>query len=149
MPLIDFFFNPIGRIGRKRFWMGTLAVLAAEFIGLLVVAVVSDTEWPVGLAALLFNYPHFVVWAKRGHDCDIPTWVIAPLFLCSSAFDVVLRFGWHTGGLFSDPLFFAPYVLYAFFASVLLLVLGISAGTPGRNRYGPDPLEPQALPAHA
>lgn len=149
MSLIDFFFNPNGRIGRKRFWIGTLAVLAAQFVALPAIATLFDGGWLVGLAAVLFNYPHFVVWAKRGHDCDIPAWVIAPLFLCSSAFDVVLRFGWHTGGLFDDPLFFAPYVLYAFFAAVLLLVLGVSAGTPGRNRYGPNPLEPQTLPARA
>jgi uncharacterized membrane protein YhaH (DUF805 family) len=113
------------------------------------IAALFDGGWLVGLAAVLFNYPHFVVWAKRGHDCDIPAWVIALLFLCSAAFNVVSLFGWHTGGLFNDPLFFAPYVLYAFFAVVLLLVLGISAGTPGPNRYGPDPLGPQALPAHA
>jgi uncharacterized membrane protein YhaH (DUF805 family) len=149
MQLIDFFFNLDGRISRKKFWIGILSVIAAEFVALAAVALVFDADWPLGLVALLFNYPHFVIWAKRGHDCDIPAWVIAPLFVCSAAFSVQSLFGWHAGVLFRDPLFFALYVLYSFAAAVLLLILGIASGTLGPNCYGADPLGPRALPAHA
>jgi uncharacterized membrane protein YhaH (DUF805 family) len=39
-------------------------------------------------------------------------------------------------------------VPFTLFGLALLIELGFRKGTTGPNRYGPDPLGPQALPPH-
>jgi len=158
MKWIDFFTNFHGRIGRKTFWLSTLAVLVVELVAMVVAAVVAaaltgdwslDADWPLNIVMLVFNYPQFVINAKRGHDSNIATWVAAVFFVYGIALDVLAAFGWPRESLMRDPLAFAAYIPYGILGLALLIELGFRKGKPGANRYGPDPLATRALPASA
>ena len=154
MKWIGFFTSFDGRIGRKTFWLSTFAVLIVELIAVFAAAIVAaaltgdwslDADWPLDVVVLVFNYPQFVINAKRGHDRNIRTWVPATFFVYSVALDGLAAFGWPRDGLMGDPLAFASYIPYGILGLVLLIEFGFRQGTAGPNRYGPDPLAARML----
>src|SRR4051794_16398939 len=110
------FWSLEGRIGRKSFWIGILAIAVIETVAALidrVLGVTTDRGYgPLTIiAVLVMIYPSIVLYAKRWHDRD--------------------KFGWWTliglvpviGGLW------------------MLIELGFLRGTGGPNRFGADPLK--------
>ena len=71
------------------------------------------------MIALAILYPSLAVAAKRFHDRDKSGWWILILFI------PIIGFIWY------------------------LVELGFLPGTPGPNRFGPDPLGTAALPGRA
>ena len=114
----NLFFSFKGRITRKPFWLGLLAV---GIVGLVLVTVsailamsAGEGSVPVGsvivgLLTLLLFYPVLAIYAKRWHDHDCTGWkaltMIQPI-----------------GGLWD------------------LIEVAFYRGTAGPNRFGPDPL---------
>ncbi|MCX7555262.1 DUF805 domain-containing protein [Xanthomonadaceae bacterium JHOS43] len=106
-----------GRIGRKAFWLFTVALIAIYVIAAFAggVSVDPSTGMP-GYAAwfwilmLVLIWPSIAVQAKRWHDQDRSAWWI------------LINFVPFVGGLIS------------------LVMCGFIAGTPGPNRFGEAPM---------
>lgn len=132
-----------GRTGRAGYWLTTLALLAAVVVvGILVAAIAGVApDGPVATVLAVVSLPFFVAWiwigvavsVRRLHDRDRSGWWILVFW-------------------------FAPALLQGIGAvdrtGILALVCGIAAtgvslwyfvelgflpGTPGPNRFGPDP----------
>jgi uncharacterized membrane protein YhaH (DUF805 family) len=162
MKWIYFFGSFDGRIGRKTFWRTSIAILAAElvagFVGALIIALLSE-DWEakagdrwIDAVFLIFLYPKFIIDVKRGHDRNISTWAIGVFYAALAADYFLVEFGWLTDlpnqNMTSsvNVVSFIVVILLGFFALSFLVELGFRKGTMGPNRYGPDPLGPQALP---
>jgi uncharacterized membrane protein YhaH (DUF805 family) len=164
MKWIYFFGNFDGRIGRKTFWLKSIAIFAAElvaaFVGALIIALLSgDLEAKAGdrwidAVFLIFLYPQFIIDVKRGHDRNIPIWVIGVFYAALVAHYFLVKFGWlmklpNQNVMSSvNVVSFIVTILLGVFGFALLVELGFRKGKTGPNRYGPDPLGPQPLPPH-
>ena len=162
MKWIYFFGSFDGRIGRKTFWLMSIAISAAElvagFAGALIIALLSGDweakagDWWIDAVFLIFLYPQFIVDVKRGHDRNIPIWVIAVFYAALAADYFLVEFGWLTDlpdqnvTSFVKVVSFIVVILLGIFALAFLVELGFRKGTTGPNRYGPDPLGPQPQP---
>jgi len=126
-----------GRINRQPFWIAMGLVVAAEAAAHLV-AQRLEGERLSAIVDLAFTYPEFAIAAKRGHDRDVPTWVPGLFFGLGVVIDFFTVLGLRVSeeqGLFN---LFALAV--SIFGVALLVDFGFRKGTPGPNRYGPDPL---------
>jgi uncharacterized membrane protein YhaH (DUF805 family) len=156
MKWIQFFSRFDGRIGRKTFWLMSIAIIAIELLVIFVaVSIVPalgvDDRW-IELIVFAFIYPKFVIDVKRGHDRNIPLGVIGGIYAAAIVRQVFVDFGW----LATDPnqnvfstvnvASFAITLILGIACLALLVELGFRKGTPGPNCYGPDPFEPQTLP---
>ena len=112
-----------GRIGRQPFWIGSLALTVASFVVSLVMAAIFG-QGVLGsllqfIVALAILYPSVAIAAKRFHDRDKSGWWIL-------------------------------IVLIPFIGLIWYIVeLGFLPGTPGPNRFGPDPLGGSSVRAGA
>lgn len=131
-----------GRSRRKEYWMFTLllvivyAVLVAiMFAGGFPLAAMSNPE----LAGTAAAAPGALFWVGAGLLAIFALGVLVP-----SIAVVVRRLhdrdmsGWWYLGLIVGGMI--PFV--GFIASIALLVLMVLPGTPGPNRFGPDPKDP-------
>jgi uncharacterized membrane protein YhaH (DUF805 family) len=101
-----------GRINRKLIWMYFLALFAIVFVSELLTGNVTTNE-ASGLTmiiSVLSIWPSLAVQAKRWHDTDRSAW-----WILIGLIPII-------GGLWA------------------LVVTGFFGGTPGDNRFGPDPL---------
>lgn len=104
-----------GRIGRKSYWMGVLAMLAATVIAALVDSIIGtmrDNGVGIisGLVSLAEIYASIMLYAKRWHDRG--------------------KSGWWT------LIILVPVIGVLW----MLIELGFLRGTEGPNRYGPEPV---------
>jgi len=129
-----------GRSRRKEFWMfALLNIIATIVITFLLLAfglpfaAMGDTSQMAsvvsggaitavmllaGLWALAVFIPSIAVAVRRLHDRDLSGW-------------------WYLGVVIAS---FVP--LIGFLASIAFLVVTLLPGTPGPNRFGPDPKDP-------
>ncbi|WP_173081972.1 DUF805 domain-containing protein [Fundidesulfovibrio magnetotacticus] len=148
MNLGSVLFSPSGRISREPFWVGFCCVFIVGWI-----ASELKNETMALFMFILTLYMSISVYGKRLHDLGKSSWnQLNPLVF--SVASVVF------GGIFSD--FFIdknPAVAIVLFGSALLLpsliyiayalMVGLPAGMPGDNKYGPNPLEKTAVSAGA
>ena len=89
---------------------------------------------------------------KRGHDRNIPIWVLGVFYAALAAHYFLVEFGWLTElpnqNVTSsvNVVSFIVAILLGIFGLAFLVELGFRKGTTGPNRYGPDPLGSQTLP---
>jgi uncharacterized membrane protein YhaH (DUF805 family) len=126
-----------GRISRQPFWIAMGALVVAE-IAAHVVAQRLEGERLSAIVDLAFTYPEFAVAAKRGHDRNVPTWVPGLLFALGAVIGLFTVLGLRGTGQGTFNLF---ALAVSIFGIALLVDFGFRRGTPGPNRYGPDPLE--------
>lgn len=151
-----------GRAQRSQFWWWYLFLLIGQ--GVLTTAdsafglqvgksetdvMVGDTTIPVvntgvGVLATLFALavllPTLAVAVRRLHDTERSGWWILAPVLAYVVTGVATVIGVALGaGLFVLVLLMTGFVVAAILA-IVLLVFYIQKGTPGPNRYGPDPL---------
>ena len=156
MTLQKILFSFEGRIGRRTYWLATLALIVAvlvltfapflldsEAAAVLMLALTSQLVW------LLSLWPMLAVGAKRLHDRNRNGWWLLVFWL--------LPFALFVGG-FSIALFDDPRTGRSgdFSTGVILVLaslppalwgiveLGILPGTMGPNRYGADPAQQPA-----
>lgn len=107
-----------GRINRKPFWMGVLVLIVANLV-LGIIAGILDSILHTGfdrtglfeiIVSLVLIYPSVALSAKRWHDRDKSAWWIL--------ISLIPIIGW----------------IWA------LIETGFLSGTPGANRFGPDPV---------
>jgi uncharacterized membrane protein YhaH (DUF805 family) len=129
-----------GRISRKPFWIGT-GVLFAVGLASLFLQSHLDAPRPAAILGLALLYPEFAVTMKRARDRDMSL-LLPALLLVLGVVAYALDFFGFTG---TDASSFEPYDLFAMcyllLSVYLLVVLGFFKGTPGPNRFGPNPLE--------
>jgi uncharacterized membrane protein YhaH (DUF805 family) len=153
MKWISFFGNFDGRISRKTFWLAGIVVFIIQILIAVVAAVAAEAmaneaagDMAMDVVLFVFLYPQFVISVKRGHDRSISTWVISAAFVLLALFDVLRFAGWLRTHPNQNTLSAANLISFAFIVIVgvvslaLLIELGFRRGTPGANRYGPDPL---------
>jgi uncharacterized membrane protein YhaH (DUF805 family) len=158
MKWIRFFASLDGRIGRKTFWLTSLTVVAVElvaiFIGVLLMVAIRMAD--LGLKPMLheaavlvlvaFAYPKFVIDVKRGHDRNIPMWIVGAVYAAAIARSLLIELGLlvdlpdqNVMSMINVASFLA--VMAVGIAGLALLIeLGFRKGTLGPNRYGPAPL---------
>jgi uncharacterized membrane protein YhaH (DUF805 family) len=150
MPaVVRLFFSFDGRIGRRAWWSGFLAIL---FSGFAASAVADPAVWSadpprapapaLALVFLLLVVPMTAVSAKRFHDRGRSGWYGAAL----GGIGAGLILG-EQGGFMLQPATASFLERGAFWLAVLLLSLGFIEngflkGSPGPNRFGPDPQAP-------
>ena len=128
-----------GRIGRKTFWIAMGVVVAGEMFGHLLAELIEGDRLNA-IVDLAFTYPEFAVAAKRGHDRNMPLWLPGIFFAAGALLDLFTVLGW--AGTVEHPSVLSLLVAVPFtiLGIGLLVELGFRKGTPGPNRYGPDPL---------
>ena len=147
-----FSFN--GRLNRKPYWIATAELIIAALIVASGVAIVFNVTgrastaqellrlahpWLTGFT-LLLAYPAAAVFAKRLHDRNKTGW-LAALLIVPMLVDTWLD---PSGSVTQTPLVHSIYLATSTMTLIValwfLIELGFLRGTPGDNRYGPDPL---------
>ena len=124
-----------GRISRQPFWIALLPL-----IGLEIVAHFAMGERWSSIVSLILAYPEFAVFAKRGHDRNVPTWVPGPFIAAGAVLNVLVLLDLVGPMDAPNTLFYVIGVPLGIMALILLVDFGFRRGTVGENRYGPDPL---------
>ncbi len=152
MQFIRFFTSFKGRIGRAKWWLGLVTVLAVSICGEMILnPALFNTPYdqplpPPGLASVLFGLlmavPTTAITVKRFNDNGRPYW-------CGylvGAFYVVFTAAPAFGYLVDPPSYSTPenFVngIFLLVGLISLIDNGFIGGTRGPNRYGLDPLQP-------
>ncbi len=128
-----------GRIGRQTFWIAMVALTVAELFGHAIAEQIQG-ERLSAIVDLAFTYPEFAVAAKRGHDRNMPQWLLIVFFATGAVLDLLTVL--ELTGTEDEPSIVSLVLALAFtvMGLALLVELGFRRGTPGPNQYGPDPL---------
>ncbi len=156
MSWVDMFFSFRGRINRKTWWLGGLALTVAAqcLIGLLSYLatghVLAPAVWdrsadniglwlPVWIAyyALLF-WPASALAVKRLHDRGHSSWIYYIYVVANVALGIIP--GKSTAGADPSSVFLILIVPIMLIFPYLVLQTGALRGTPGANSYGEDTL---------
>ncbi len=139
MNWLDLFNSFDGRISRQPFWIAMAVLTVAELLGHFVAEELQGDRLSA-IVDLAFTYPELAVAVKRGHDRNLPLWLIGAFFAASALLDLLTVLG--LAGTTEQPSMIALLIALPFtiFGIALLVELGFRKGTPGPNQYGPDPL---------
>ena len=170
-------FSASGRINRAKWWLTILVIFVIELVVDILSRIVPEGGAGIAVAVLSFLMMIVVIWIsiaagiKRLHDLDrTGAWLLlfylVPLVLgivLVVAFAIILGADltslneeeilrrltdeafWRSLGGFVLA-FAIPTVVLGIWQ---LIWLGCLSGTPGTNRFGPDPLPGQAVPGQA
>ena len=142
------FFNFSGRINRAKYWVAML-VYSAIYIVLAIADYVTDNSAIYqainGMLNIVIFISSLAVGVKRLHDRNKSGWYLVLFYIVPG---ILLVAGIAFGTFMEDSIVMASILgLAAFAIGVWAFVeLGCLRGTIGPNRYGPDPLEPTAIP---
>jgi uncharacterized membrane protein YhaH (DUF805 family) len=128
-----------GRIGRKTFWIAMGTVFALNAVACMVAEQI-DGDRLSAIVDLAFTYPEFAIAAKRGHDRNLPVWVLGVFFAINAFLDLLDVLGLAGTSDNPSPLSIVVAVPFTLFLLALVVELGFRKGTAGPNQYGPDPL---------
>jgi uncharacterized membrane protein YhaH (DUF805 family) len=118
------FLNFQGRLNRQPFWIATLVLWLVSMGVTFVTSILFGSQSAVttfvqAVVALVLLIPSLAVAVKRYHDRDKSGWWILIVFI------PIIGLIWY------------------------IVELGFLPGTPGPNRYGPDPLGAESYPVRA
>ena len=142
MSMTQLLFSFQGRLNRKPYWMMMIATMVIIII-LLLFALILIREHRfefagLTLALLVILYIPLIwinlaIGAKRLHDRDKSAWWLLLFYAAPGILS--------TAGSQMEDVGFIILHIISFCISVWAFVeLGCLRGTPGANRYGPDPL---------
>jgi uncharacterized membrane protein YhaH (DUF805 family) len=143
MDWIYLFLSFDGRISRKPYWIGTIAlnfaVLAAYFM-----CDYFDQQRLDDIIYLALHYPVFAVLLKRANDRETPYWIPFSYLILSILLGVLSVLGLDRSA--DNPstvswIFLIVSLLWLPVSLYLIFDLGFRRGAHGPNRFGPDPLE--------
>jgi signal peptidase I len=125
--IAHFYFSPIGRTGRKLYWIcGILPIFCiAAAAGALAVYFRMSLEHFDAMTGMLVP---FAIWiwvalvSRRLHDLDLSAWWVVAVL----ALPVILKF-------------FLPERAAELPAVAEMVIFGVLPGTKGQNRFGPEP----------
>lgn len=143
-----------GRIARKQWWLGVLAMIIISLVlsivlGILSFGNASFMAWAAVLINLLLIWPSYCIGIKRRHDRGNDGTDLKVLIGASVILNLVQASGLgvtmveNGGVMLPMPSIWLGVlnVAFALFAIYMLVQLGFLRGTAGANRYGPDPLD--------
>lgn len=152
MDLGDTFFSVKGRMGRRDFWYAAAGLALAEIALIAFFCWSGDVSYAeylyrtrratmIDLAAFSFLFwPSLAVTVKRLHDRNTSGWWAGLLHLLAFLVHVHLALGPVPGrNRLATLIGLAPTALFILLGSWLIIELVFLRGTPGPNRYGPDP----------
>jgi uncharacterized membrane protein YhaH (DUF805 family) len=129
-----------GRISRLPFWVAAVLLnIAAWFADQAAFGFGGNPASAV--VGLAFLYPSLALATKRGHDRGHSELYLLFFFLPAFLVSVLQVLGYvdDAGAMRPVLLTLGLWVLAAIIA--LVIDLGLMAGEPGENRYGPNPLD--------
>jgi uncharacterized membrane protein YhaH (DUF805 family) len=135
-----YFFNSFdGRISRQTFWTAMVALLIAEIFAHMIAEAIQGDRLSA-IVDLAFTYPEFAIAAKRGHDRNMPLWLLIIFFGAGAVLDLLTVL--ELSGTDEEPSMLSIFIAVPFtvLGLALLIELGFRRGTVGPNQYGPDPL---------
>lgn len=127
-----------GRISRRSFWIGFIALLIIETAVFNIAARYGDDRLGA-VIDLFFVYPEFALLWKRAQDRDLPLWPVVLFFGGSVLLDFLNVTGWSGPPSAPTPLFLAILLPWVALGIGLLIDLGFRPGTQGPNQHGPEP----------
>jgi uncharacterized membrane protein YhaH (DUF805 family) len=128
-----------GRISRRTFWTAMFALLVAEIFAHIIAEAIQGDRLSA-IVDLAFTYPEFAIATKRGHDRDMPLWLLIIFFCAGAVLDLLTVL--ELSGTDEEPSMLSIFIAVPFtvLGLALLIELGFRRGTVGPNQYGPDPL---------
>src|SRR6266508_4494464 len=146
MPMTQLLFSFQGRLNRKPYWMTAIATMVIIIV-LLLFALILIREHRFEFAGLTLTllvilyipliWIGLAIGAKRLHDRDKSAWWLLVFYAAPGILS--------TAGNRLEAVGFIILHVISFAISVWAFVeLGCLRGTPGPNRYGPDPLDTPA-----
>jgi len=128
-----------GRISRKTFWVAMGALTVAEIFAHIVAEAIQGDRLSA-IVDLAFTYPEFAIAVKRGHDREMPLWLLVVFFGAGAVLDLLTVL--QLNGTDEEPSMLSIFIVVPFtvLGLALLIELGFRRGTVGPNQYGPDPL---------
>ncbi len=147
--VIKLFTSFSGRINRASWWLGLVIIVVLSVGGTLVLHpgllsldpdAVATPNWASTIWSLLLVIPYTAITVKRFNDRDWPNWLGYAWGLIGVVQVIAQRFGFLAG----PDISMTEAIALAVLGLVGLFVLvdnGFLRGTPGLNRYGPDPLQ--------
>ncbi len=84
------------------------------------------------------------MFAKRGHDRNVPAWIPALIVAGAAVLNVLALLDLIGPTENPNMLFYVIGIPIGIGALILLVDFGFRRGTAGPNRYGPDPLAAQS-----
>lgn len=133
--MIDLFISFEGRISRMPFWLAVVGLTALELA-----ASAGLGDRPGTAVGLILAYPEFAVFAKRGHDRNVPTWVPGLFIAGGIVLDLLILLDVIGPVERPSTLFYLVALPVGLFGLILLIDFGFRRGRVGPNRFGPDPL---------
>jgi uncharacterized membrane protein YhaH (DUF805 family) len=140
-----------GRAPRAEFWWFVLAAIIVRIIAMIIDNIISINVWSVYgpvtvLVALALLVPSIAVTVRRLHDTGRSGWwILLPI----GAACLMLVFGGAAmiggaaaggaAGMIAGAGLMMLFGLLAIIADIVLIVFCALPGTPGDNRYGPNP----------
>src|SRR5271169_1085723 len=145
MDWVSLFNSFNGRISRQTFWIGLGMLLVAELICHALAEEIQGDRLSA-IVDLAFTYPEFAVALKRGHDRNMPLWLLMLFFGAGAVLDLLTVL--EMTGNDDQPSLLSLLIALPFtlLGLALLVELGFRRGTIGPNQYGPDPLAPGSIP---
>src|SRR5262249_14997787 len=128
-----------GRISRQTFWTAMVVLLMAEILAHIVAEAIQGDRLSA-IVDLAFTYPEFAIAAKRGHDREMPLWLLIIFFGAGAVLDLLAVL--ELSGTDEERSMLSIFIAVPFtvLGLALLIELGFRRGTVGPNQYGPDPL---------
>lgn len=126
-----------GRLNRKPYWLGTIALLSLVIIGVFGVMFLTGGGGvaAIGVIYLLLLWPTLAIGVKRLHDRNRSAWWLVVFYVVPTLLNVLVEGG--DGEGVGAMIFGLASLAISIWA---LVELGFLRGTVGANRYGPDPL---------
>ena len=139
MDWVSLFNSFNGRISRQTFWIGLGILLVAELICHALAEEIQGDRLSA-IVDLAFTYPEFALALKRGHDRNMPLWLLMLFFGAGAVLDLLTVL--EMTGNDDQPSLLSLLIALPFtlLGLALLVELGFRRGTVGPNQYGPDPL---------
>lgn len=139
-----------GRISRKSFWIGILAIIVVALALSFVLNLIFSPTLAQLLGFVILVYPASAIYTKRLHDRNKPTMPWLAILLAPSLLMTVMQFigvGFETYTV-NDQVVNAPTGMVGLAILTITILVGLWAlvelgflkGTKGSNDFGPDPL---------
>ena len=136
-----------GRAPRAEYWWFFLATIIAYILATIIDSILGLNHMVMGvygpIAVLLWLavlVPSLAVGVRRLHDTDRSGWwLLAPIIPYALGFVLGGGAMMAGGGNMAGFGIAAVFLLIGFVAAIVPLVFYCLAGTPGDNRYGPNP----------
>lgn|SRR5689334_7225308 len=143
-PVVEKYADFSGRAPRAEYWWYVLAMIVVSMIARIIDSIIGfNVAGPYGLLSLIVMLgllvPNIAVSVRRLHDTNRSGWwILLPLVPYALAI-VIAGPAIMAGGLGAGLGIAALFMFVGMICAIVLLVFMCLAGTPGENRYGPNP----------